>query len=228
MEVLTRLLAEHGVILLFGVGFLEFIGAPIAGIPMLIVAGGLAAMGGASMPLIVLAAALGGLLADLVWYATARVQGHRLVSVVCGLTSNPNACVLGVEHRVSSLGAPFLAVAKFVPGAGNLAAAASGLVPVSPAAFLLMDALGVTVWATVYTSLGWLFSQQVELVIQWASQLGTWLAVAAALGLIVAIILRTRSVRRHRKLHGPDWRDDGDAGRPAPSDYGAVASLDSP
>lgn len=74
MEQLTALLEQYGYLLLFGLGFLEFIGAPIASVPVLIVAGGLAASGGVSVPGIILSAALGGLLADSIWYGTARLR----------------------------------------------------------------------------------------------------------------------------------------------------------
>lgn len=45
MEELSLILERHGVWLLFAVGFLEYAGAPIASVPILVVAGALAAMG---------------------------------------------------------------------------------------------------------------------------------------------------------------------------------------
>ena len=158
MEQLTLLLVQFGYPLLFGLGFLEFIGAPIASVPVLIVAGGLAASGDVSVPGIILAAALGGLLADSLWYGAARLRGRSLVDSVCGLSSNPMACVLTVERKVSAVGPVFLLPANFIPGAGNLVAAASGLTGMTVGAFLIMDGLGVLAWATVYAGVGWIFS----------------------------------------------------------------------
>ena len=81
MEPLVLLLERYGYGLLFGVGFLEFVGAPIASIPVLIVAGALASSGDVSFFIIVLAAALGGLCGDLTWYCHCR----RLAGIDAGL-----------------------------------------------------------------------------------------------------------------------------------------------
>jgi len=201
MEQITLLFEQHGYPLLFGLGFVEFIGAPIAGTPMLIAAGGLAAAGGLSGPAIILAAALGGFSADIFWYSAARIRGRGLVDTVCGLSSNPMACVLSVEQKVSSMGPWFLLPAKFIPGAGNLVAAASGLTPVSLGAFLVLDGLGVLAWASVFTGLGWIFSAQVGQVIQWASQFTAWLVALAGLLVGGAGAWRVLKVRMHRSMH---------------------------
>jgi membrane protein DedA with SNARE-associated domain len=201
MEQLTLLFEQHGYLLLFGIGFVEFIGAPIAGVPVLIAAGGLAAAGGGSLPIMILAAGLGGFSADVLWYFTARLRGRGLVDAVCGLSSNPKACVLGVEKKVASVGPMYLLPAKFVPGAGNLVAAASGFAPVALGAFLALDFLGVMGWATAFTGVGWVFSSQVEQAAQWASQFTIWLAALAGMLVGAAGMWRVAKVRMHRAGH---------------------------
>ncbi len=116
MEPLALMLECYGYLLLFVVGFLEYAGAPIASIAVLVVAGALAAMGGIPLPGIVLAAALGGLTSDLIWYAAARTRGQRLVDVVCGLATNPMACVTVIERRIRAVGPLYLLPSKFIPG----------------------------------------------------------------------------------------------------------------
>jgi membrane protein DedA with SNARE-associated domain len=201
MEQITLLFEQHGYLVLFGIGFFEFIGAPVAGVPFLIAAGGLAAAGGISVPAAVLAAALGGYSADIAWYSAARLRGRGLVDTVCGLSSNPKACALGVEKRVASLGPWFLLSAKFVPGAGNLVAAASGFRGISLGAFLVLDGLGVLAWASAFTSLGWIFSSQVEQVVEWASQFTVWVVALAGVLIGAAGAWRVAKVRMHRVAH---------------------------
>ena len=201
MENLTLLLETHGYLLLFGLGFLEFIGAPIAGVPLLIAAGGLAAMGAVSVPLIVLATAFGALTADTVWYSLARIRGRGLVDRVCGLSSNPRACVLSVERRVAAVGPWYLLPAKFIPGVGNMVAAASGFAGISLGAFVIMDGLGGLAWAAVYTGVGWVFSAQVEHLIDWASQFTLWIGAGAGLLIGAAGAWRVAKVRMHRVGH---------------------------
>jgi membrane protein DedA with SNARE-associated domain len=201
MEELVVLLNRYGYGLLFGIGFLEFAGAPIASVPVLVVAGALASMGHPPYPGVVLSVALGGLIADLSWYAVARMGGAGIVDAVCGLSSNPMGCVLAVERRIRVVGPAYLLPAKFIPGAGNLVAAASGFAGVRLGKFILLDGIGLLAWATVYTGAGWVFAPQVEEVVGWSSGIAVWIGLAAA-GLITgAGIWRYFKVRMHRAGH---------------------------
>jgi membrane protein DedA with SNARE-associated domain len=201
MEQLTVLLGRYGYGLLFAVGFMEYAGAPIACIPVLLIAGALASMGGMPLAGVVLSVALGGLVADLAWYSIARWRGEGLVAGMCGLSSNPNACVIGVERRVSAVGPAFLLLAKFLPGAANLVAAASGYARVGLRSFVIFDAVGLLLWAAAYSLLGWLLAAQVEVAFEWASAFKFWV-IAIAVGLIGgAAVWRVVKVRLHAPLH---------------------------
>lgn len=201
MEQLAVLLERYGYVLIFAVGFLEYIGAPIASLPILVVAGALASMGSLPLPGIVVAAALGGLAGDLIWYTAARVRGRGLVDAVCGLATNPMACVMGVEKRLTSIGPLYLLPSKFLPGAGNLAAAASGYAGIGLRKFVALDGMALLLWASVYSSAGWIFSAQVEGVIEWASGF-TLLILFGAVGLIASAgVWRVLKVRMHRPHH---------------------------
>lgn len=170
-------------------------------VPVIVGAGALAAQGVLHPVGVVLMVAAGGLLADSMWYWAGRWQGHRLVDVACGLTSNPRACVVQVEDRVCRLGALFILPSKFVPGAGNLLAPAAGFARVEPARFAALDGAALLLWATVYTGLGWIFSDHVARAIRWLTEYRT-AALLAAAGLVVAAgawrLLRTRM---HARLH---------------------------
>ena len=209
MEQLAVLLERYGYGLLFGVGLLEFAGAPIASVPILIVAGSLASTGVVSFPGIIVSAALGGLLGDLTWYGAARWRGRGLRDTVCGLSSNPSACVIGVERRVRTVGPKYLLPAKFIPGAGNLVAAASGFAGISIGTFLLLDGLGLLIWALVYGGAGWVFSAQVEQLVQWASGFTLWLVAGASALIGGAAAWRVAKVNLHRARHRAlreEWR----------------------
>ena len=97
MDALLHILDSYGYALLFALGLAEYGGGPIASVPILIASGALARAGGLSLPLIVVSVAMGGLTADALWYGLARWKGCRLVSAACGLSSNRQAYVLGVE-----------------------------------------------------------------------------------------------------------------------------------
>ncbi len=99
------------------------------------------------------------------------------------------------------MGPLYLLPAKFIPGAGNMVAAASGLAGISLGTFLILDGLGLLAWASAYMGVGWVFSAQVEEVIQWASQFTVWLL--ALVGLLIggAGVWRVAKVRMHGVGH---------------------------
>ena len=91
--------------------------------------------------------------------------------------------------------------AKFLPGAGNLVAAASGFSCLRLRTFVLMDGLGLLVWASVYSGAGWLFSAQVEGVIEWASSFTMWLVAAGSALIAGAATWRVAKVHMHKAAH---------------------------
>jgi membrane protein DedA with SNARE-associated domain len=82
-----------------------------------------------------------------------------------------------------------------------MVAAASGFTGISLGAFLILDGLGLLAWASVYAGVGWIFSAQVEQMIQWASQFTIWLVALAALLIGAAGAWRVAKVRMHRVEH---------------------------
>jgi membrane protein DedA with SNARE-associated domain len=201
METATILLESYGYWLLLAVGFAEFAGAPIASVPVLVLAGAGAAQGVISVPAAALVAAAGGLMADTGWYALSRWKGDRLVDTVCNLTSNPRSCVFTVVDRVRRMGPALVLPSKFLPGTGNLAAASAGLAGMRPAVFVAADAAALSLWAFAYVGLGYLFSGQVASVIDWVSGfMGLAAAISAGLILGAGVWRYVRAVM-HREPH---------------------------
>lgn len=202
MYELVSFVGEYGYGFLLAVGFAEFVGVPIVSVPVLVTVGAVAGQGGIHPLGAALAAAAGGLLADMTWYGMGRWQGHRLVGVACGLTSNPTACVVDVEERVGRLGPRLILPAKFLPGVGNLLAPASGFAGVSLWLFLWADAAALLLWAVAYTGVGWLFSDQVYRVLEAIAAYRSsalWIGGGLILG---AAVWRLARAGVHEMLHG--------------------------
>ncbi|MBI4501671.1 MAG: VTT domain-containing protein [Gemmatimonadetes bacterium] len=201
MEQLTPLFEHHGYLLLFGLGFVEFAGLPVASVPVLLLAGSFSTTGTLSFGGAAVAVAVGGLLGDGMWFVLARARGARIVSLVCGLATNPRACVSNVAARVMQFGPAYILPAKFLPGTGNLIAAASGLGDMRLWSFLVLDLMALTLWAATYLALGRVFASSVEVAVAWAAGMGHALA-ATFVGLILAAgIWRLIKVRIHRRRH---------------------------
>jgi len=201
MEPVLDWLSSYGYYLLFGVGFAEFAGAPIAATPVLLAAGAVAASGSLELPLAVLSAALGGWLADAVWFELARRKGRRLLGAMCGLTSNPAACVLKVVQKLERIGPLYILPAKFLPGTANLIAPSAGLAGVATATFLVSDLVALLAWGTVYTGLGYLFAPQIDQVFEVVTAFWQILLIAIIALVAAAAVWRVYRARMHGSHH---------------------------
>lgn len=201
MERLLPFVEQYGYALLLSVGFVEFIGVPIAGTPFVVLAGALAARGALHPGLAIGSLVAGALVADGVWFALARWRGSRLVERVCGLTSHPGACVLGVTSRGARLGPWYVLAAKLLPGTGNLIAPAAGFARMRARTFLPLDAASLLLWAGAYLAVGWVFAPHVAVVVDWIGGVTRGAVVAAVLLVAAAAGWRMVKVRRHRAAH---------------------------
>lgn len=192
---------HYGYWFLFGVGFLEYLGAPISGAPVVIASGTLAALGILHPGMAVLAVSLGGLLADSIWYGVARWRGQRIVDLVCGFSSNPRACVFNVLQKVARAGPWYILPAKFIPGTGTLIAATAGFAGIRFRTFLWYDALGLLLWTGVYTMIGWLFASQIQAAGARVMHLAGWLIIGVVLLIIASVVWRIVKVKQHRTMH---------------------------
>ncbi len=192
MENLDAFLSSYGYWVFFAVGFAEFIGVPIVSVPVLIGGGAMVASGTLGFGGVVVSVAAGGWLADLGWYAIGRRRGSWLIDVVCGLSSNPMACVLTIKNRLSRLGTPYIVLAKMLPGAGNLIAVAAGLAGFGALPFILADAASLVLWAVIYTGAGWIFSDQVAPAIEWTLTYN-WAAMVVLMLIVLGWAWRRRS-----------------------------------
>jgi membrane protein DedA with SNARE-associated domain len=154
-----------------------------------------------SFPTVVLAAAMGGLLSDMIWYLGARARGRDILEAVCGLTSNPRACALNLEGRARGAGPIYIIFSKLLPGVGNMMAAVSGVGGIPILRFAILDTLSLTLWAGVYGGLGWFFFEEVEAAMAWIDGVGR-AALVIGVGLVVAAgAWRVLKIRMHRPHH---------------------------
>ena len=198
MESILPLAASYGYGAQFLVGILEFGGAPIAAVPVLLAAGAIGAMGTLNVPGMVVSVAAGGQIADLGMLSLARWRGDRIVDAACGLSANPMSCIETVQSKVARIGAPFIVLGKFIPGTAGLVAAAAGLAGFRPGRFAAIDAIALLLWASLWTGLGWMFESPIEAALEWLlANSNTTIAVVVVLvlGTVIARAVRVRMRR---------------------------------
>jgi len=199
LEQTADFLVRHGYAVLFGWVLLEQMGLPIPATPLLIAAGALARAGKMNLTFAVALAWIAVILADLFWYSLGRYRGGRILKLLCRISLEPDSCVRRTENLFVRRGVHSLLVAKFVPGLNTAAPTLAGIFRMPVRRFVIFASLGAFFWVATVTSLGLIFSEQLE---QIALRWGGWLVAALAASLVAYVlwkfIQRQRFLRRLR------------------------------
>ncbi|MCL6480259.1 MAG: DedA family protein [Firmicutes bacterium] len=148
------LTVRHAYFVLFGGLWLEYLGLPIPGELILLLAGALASMGHLNLWVVLGLATLAVMLGDHVWYLAGRRGGQRWLHLFCRLTLGSQQCVGRTEGFFQRFGPVSLLLAKFIPGFRTFAAPLAGMTHLGYRTFLLFDLLGSVLWITVVTLAG--------------------------------------------------------------------------
>jgi len=202
VDEIVALLLDHGPTLVFVVTLLSRAGLPLPGGPVLVVAGGLAALGQLSLVVTVLLSLVANLLGDAAWYLGGRSHGYRVLRLLCRISLSPDTCVRQSEDMFERWAGWSLIAAKFVPGVSMVAAPMAGALRMSWRRFLAWDLAAAAAWTGTYLAIGYVLRTQVGLVLDMMASAGP--KTAAALGLVAALALALRVVRRRRSLGGRD------------------------
>jgi membrane protein DedA with SNARE-associated domain len=193
-------LLRHGEITLFVYVLADQLGLPLPAVPVLLGAGGLAAVGKLSFPLAVAGSVAASLAADLVWYSVGRLRGGRVLGLLCRLSLEPDSCVRRTETLFLRHGVRSLLFAKFVPGLSTVAPPLAGVVGVALPRFVLYSAGAALLWAGAWMGIGYGVGGALERTAVHAGNVGTLLG--ATLGAVIAGWVIVKWVGRRRFLKG--------------------------
>jgi membrane protein DedA with SNARE-associated domain len=196
---LLQFLLKYGYVVIFGAAFAEQIGLPLPAVPLLVGMGALSRSGEFSIAVVISIAVVGSLAADLVWYELGRLHGRAVLRLICRISLEPDYCVRRTEDAFERRGLWVLLFSKFVPGFNAAAVPLSGMLKTSLFWFLLFDVAGLIVWTGTYTLLGYVFSRQIEQLIEYTSRLGMSLVIVVAAALAAYISYKFEQRRRFLK-----------------------------
>src|SRR6266850_5181497 len=199
MNETLEFLVRHGAAVLFAAVFVEQMGVPLPAAPWLLTAGALAATGRINWFAALSAAAFGSVLADLIWFYLGRHGGHRVLSLLCRISLEPDSCVRRTQDLFTRYGMRGVVAAKFIPGLSTLAPPLAGSSGVGAPRFFFFDGLGSFLYAGCFILLGVLFSRQLEQVIAALASLGSG-ALAVVVGL-AALYIGYKYFQRRRLLN---------------------------
>jgi membrane protein DedA with SNARE-associated domain len=191
-----QFLVKHGYIVLFASVLTEQLGIPLPSTPFIVAAGALAHSGRLSFTVSLFVACCAAMVADLVWFEIGRRRGTRVLKFLCRISLEPDYCVRRTENTFARHGAKTLIVGKFIPGVSALATPMAGVYGLSRSRFLLFDGLGILLWIGTFQLIGYLFSDQLEDVIAYASRFGGLLTVLVASGFVTYVAWKYAQRRR--------------------------------
>jgi membrane protein DedA with SNARE-associated domain len=184
----VRWLERYSAVILPVLVVAEQVGIPLPAVPALLAVGALAAQGRVSLALVIGAIAVVALSVDLVWHELGRRRGARVLTGLCRLTLEPDVCVRRTENLFLRHGVRALLVSKFLPGLTTVMPPLAGIFGVSRLRFVLYDLAGIVLWAGLWSSLGYAFSETIEEVARRVRAFGHRAGFAAA-GILVAYVL---------------------------------------
>src|SRR5437870_1289434 len=191
-------LVRHGPSVLFAAVFVEQLGIPLPAAPWLLAAGALAGTGELNRFTALIAATFGSLLADLIWFYLGRQGGHRVLDLLCRISLEPDSCVRRTQDVFTKYGMKGVVAAKFIPGLSTLAPPLAGSSGVSAARFFSFDGAGSLLYGGTFILVGFLFSHQLEQVIDALASLGG--RALALVGGLAALYIGFKYLQRHRLL----------------------------
>ncbi len=193
---MDRLIAQYGLALVFANVLLEQLGLPIPAVPALVVAGALSAEGEFS-PLAVFGVAfVACMMGDALWYLAGRRYGRRVMTLLCRLSLSPDSCVRQTEFRFERWGKLTLLLSKFIPGLSTVAPPLAGAMRLGWPSFLLLNGLGVVIWAGTAIAAGMAFHTEINEFIVRLEGLGT--LAAGAIGVLLGGYIALKWWERRR------------------------------
>lgn len=173
----TAFIERHGYALLFFWILAEQGAIPLPSIPLLVTAGALVRLGRLQMLPAIACCVGAALVADTTWFQLGRSRGRRVLHFLCRIALEPDSCVRRTENAFLKYGLKSLLVAKFLPGLNAVAAPLAGSSGSPYWRFLVYDFAGAVIWSAAYLILGFVFSEQLESVVGYASRMGSSLLI---------------------------------------------------
>lgn len=190
------LLQQYGLLILFANVFLEQLGLPIPAVPILVISGALAANGQMAWAECLLVALFACMLSDYIWFSAGRHYGKKILKVLCRISISPDYCVSQTEDTFNRWGPKSLMVSKFIPGFSTIAPPLAGAMGTRRKTFTLFSLFGGTLWVSTGLTLGAVFHNSIDRVMDLLSTMG--MTALIVIGSVLALIIGVKFYERRR------------------------------
>lgn len=193
MHIIFDLISTYGYIVVLLVVMAESAGAPLPGETSLLLAGALAGAGELWLPGVILAAAAGAILGDTAGYWIGRNYGLALLQRHGRLFRFDEAKLSRAEAFFARHGDKTVFMGRFVPIGRIFSAVLAGVSRMQYRRFLIWNATGGIVWASLMGGLGYFFGSQLPLIERIIQRFGFGLLGVAILAVVVRLLVARRA-----------------------------------
>lgn len=187
---LASLIAQYGLLVVALNVFVDQIGLPVPAMPTLIVAGAMAAAGHLSIGPVFAWSVAACVAPDCAWYLVGHAYGIRVLKTLCRISLEPDSCVSQTQTRFERWGINSLLVAKFVPGLAIIAPPLAGAMRVGWPRFVLLSAMGASLWVGFGLAAGALFRSQIEMLLMRLQDIGSVAGIVIGAALVGYVLYK--------------------------------------
>lgn len=190
MQTILELLVRHGYVILFLWILMEQGGIPIPSIPLLLTVGALAGAGKLNLAVSIALAVIATDISDICWYELGRRHRVAILNLLCRISLEPDSCARRTTDVYARYGAKSLLGAKFIPGLTTVAPPLAGIFRMRLRQFLFFDTLGSLTWSSTFLGLGFLFSNRLKEIADYAVRFGETLLILIIIGFAAYIAFK--------------------------------------
>lgn len=181
MNTLIELVQAYGLWIIFLITLFQSVGLPLPAFAILIVTAAVTPATAADIILLILTAAFGSLIGDVILYFAGKRLGTSILGKLCRISLSPDSCVKSSGDVFTRFGPPALMVLKFVPGLSTLAPVVAGVYAMPIFSFIIFSLIAAAFYSTAAVSLGVIFRHEIGQLIATLTEFGK-------VGLVIVIV----------------------------------------
>lgn len=206
MHAMEHFLASWGYLALFAIVLVSAVGIPVGSEIATGYAGALASgqlietHHHLTLGVVIVVAIVGELVGSAIGYSIGRFGGRPLVDRVGKWVLLTHRDLDRAERWFARRGEPFVLFGRFIPLLRSFVSLAGGLGEMAPGRFMAFTLVGVAIWCSALSAIGYSLGATWHHVIRGFSDAGYVFAVVAVLLVLATLVHRVRALRAEREL----------------------------
>ena len=171
-------------------------------------------IGHGSLVVVLLAALVGLMKFDWLYWWAGRLWGERLIALLSGKRNRGHKYMSRVQRWGRKFTWPAMVLAPLLPIPTAIIYAVVGWAGMRLVTFLILDAIGTLLWAGLLAGLGYELGHHAVVIAQQISHYGLWISI----GLVVVIVFFQVRAQRHMMRSAGQARSAATGGQASPAD----------